>query len=312
MNCAGSLLIASKMEPNLSPWVDQAMATDMTTTELIRPMRTCDVSDRPGRKCLAMSTATSVPGAVDRGGDRAHQRREQRRGHDADEPGRQQLGDQCRQGVRRLVDDVPEQHVGQHPRQDHEERGQEFEQGGEQRAVLRVAQGARRPAPAERSSGRCTSTRGRGWGSPAGSRFQIEPGSKPLFSGKVDHAELVRLRGREQVLVGVDSHFGQPGHGDDRDQDGAAQQDDGLDRLRDDDCPQTADDGVDHRDDRDHRDRHERRNPEEPLEHGGAGVEADADVDQHRRHDEHDGQRGPGGRAVAPLHELGQRRDPGS
>ncbi|PPR67266.1 MAG: NAD-reducing hydrogenase HoxS subunit alpha [Alphaproteobacteria bacterium MarineAlpha3_Bin1] len=51
------------------------------------------------------------------------------------------------------------------------------------------------------------------------------------------------------------------------------------------------------------------RDPEELFEYGRTGVQADTDVDQHRRHDEHEGERGPRGRAVTALHELGERRD---
>ena len=120
---------------------------------------------------------------------------------------------------------------------------------------------------------------------------------------------MIGLGGLDEIGVGVDPHPGQPAHGDGGDDDGAGQQNDGLEGLRDHDRPQAADGRVDHRDDRDRGDGRQRRNAEELLEHGGAGVQADADVDEHRRHDEHEGKRGPGGGAVAPLHELGQRLD---
>ena len=111
--------------------------------------------------------------AVHSGRDGAHERRQQRRRHDADQPGRQQLGDQRRQGVLRLGDDVAEEHVGQHARQDHEERGQDLEQGGEERAVLRVPQGPWSVHQYHRPR----------MGKPSRKPYQTDPGSNPSSPG---------------------------------------------------------------------------------------------------------------------------------
>ena len=96
------------------------------------------------------------------------------------------------------------------------------------------------------------------------------PGVETLFPGDMDHAELIGLGGLEEIGVGVDPHPGQPADGDGGDDDGAGQQNDGLEGLRDHDRPQAADGRVDHRDDRDRGDGRQRRDAEELLEHGGA------------------------------------------
>ena len=58
---AAMTLIASKILEYLPPWVDHSIASNMTTTELIRPTETCVRSEVCGRSRLTMSTATSVP-----------------------------------------------------------------------------------------------------------------------------------------------------------------------------------------------------------------------------------------------------------
>ena len=60
-NCAGILLIASKILPNRPACVDHAIASTITTTALTRPMRTFDASLVSGQRRPTISTATSVP-----------------------------------------------------------------------------------------------------------------------------------------------------------------------------------------------------------------------------------------------------------
>ena len=57
---AAILLIASKMLVNLSPWVDQAMASSITTIAAYRPIFICFLSEVKGLIRFTISTATKV------------------------------------------------------------------------------------------------------------------------------------------------------------------------------------------------------------------------------------------------------------
>ena len=63
-NVMGILLMASKMVPNWSPWVDPSIASTMMTPVVIRPMVTLRASNIPGRNRLTRTIGDRVGSAL--------------------------------------------------------------------------------------------------------------------------------------------------------------------------------------------------------------------------------------------------------
>ena len=201
---------------------------------------------------------------------------------------------------------LPE-HVTDHPGQHHEEHRRDLEKPGEERAVLAVLDAVRGQhalhvrlvgAPVPDAQDRISQQ----------DRQPREAVQVPI--GVEDRLQHVHLAGKGRRLEPgeiMHAHARQRAQSEHRDQRRASEQQADLHVFGHHDRLESAQDRVDHREEREHEDGPDHRHAQEALEDLRRREQADADVDQKRPQQADDRQERPGRRAIPPFHELRQR-----